>query len=91
MGYLLKAQKENMCFRDLVDIATFLVPHSSRPKLYVFNIIHAYILEKISIEQIAASLLSFVSVAEWSKACDSSSHGEIRAGSNPAADIFLFC
>ncbi len=32
--------------------------------------------------------LSSVSVAEWSKACDSSSHGEIRAGSNPAADIF---
>ena len=29
-----------------------------------------------------------VSVAEWSKALDSSSNGSVRVGSNPTADIF---
>ena len=33
-------------------------------------------------------LLFIVSVAEWSKASDSSSDGENRVGSNPTADMF---
>ena len=32
---------------------------------------------------------SKASVAEWSKACDSSSHDESRVGSNPTARSFL--